>query len=29
LSYDMQYSDAGNEVVVYYELISSGLSSFQ
>ena len=29
LSYDMQYSDAGNEVVVYYELISSGLSRFQ
>ncbi len=29
LSYDMQYSDAGNEVVVYYELISSGLSGFQ
>lgn len=29
LSYDMQYSNAGNEVVVYYELISSGLSRFQ
>lgn len=29
LSYDMKYNDVGNEVVVYYELISSGLPCVQ